>query len=150
MRNKTRKYISILLSLAFVLCLAFPSGAMAESFGTGDHYWGGVTFTGENGGSYKTIYGNHLKVKVAFKAVDSSPYSYTLNLNLLEYPGYGVFNRTYTSWGTTPDSDGYYYYESEWFDIDYGVDYRFWYTANSSCNCVDPRRLTVYIWIEVS
>ena len=30
----------------------------AIAFGHGNHYWGGVTFTGTNGGAYKTINGN--------------------------------------------------------------------------------------------
>ena len=120
-----------------------------ESFGPGDWYWGGVTFYDENGGAYKTIYGDEVKIKVAFKAVDNDPISYHLFLKFMEYGGRQVYYRDYNSWSDTPDADGYLYYESDWIDVNYGVDYRFLYSSNSECNCNDARRLSVHIWIEV-
>ena len=121
----------------------------ATSFGPGDWYWGGVTFYDDNGGAYKTINGNQVKIKVAFKAVDGEPYSYHLYLDFVEYGGRYVYSRDYNSWSVAPDADGYYYYESDWINVNKGVDYRFFYGANSECACNDPRRLEVHIWIEV-
>ena len=123
--------------------------ARTTSFGPGDWYWGGVTFHGENGGAYKTINGNQVKIKVAFKAVDGQPYSYHLFLDFVEYGGRNVYSRNYNSWSVSPDGDGYYYYESGWINVNKGVDYRFLYNANSECACYDPRTLNVHIWIEV-
>lgn len=119
------------------------------AFGPGDWYWGGVTFTDTNGGAYKTINGDQVKVKVAFKAVDNDPTSYHLYLSLMEYGGREVYYRNYNSWSDEPDADGFVYYESDWIDVVKGVDYRFLYGSNSECLCVDPRRLEVHIWIEV-
>lgn len=119
------------------------------AFGPGDHYWGGVTFTGKNGGAYKTINGNQVKVKVAFKAVDNDPTSYHLYLSFVEYGGRVVSYRDYNSWSDEPDSDGYVYYESDWVNVHSGVDYRFLYSSNSECLCDDDRKLNVHIWIEV-
>lgn len=121
----------------------------ATSFGPGDWYWGGVTFYDENGGAFKTINGNEVKIKVAFKAVDTDPSSYHLYLDFVEYGGRYVYSRDYNSWSVAPDADGYYYYESNWIKVNKGVDYRFFYGANSECTCNDPRRLEVHIWIEV-
>ena len=119
------------------------------SFGPGDWYWGGVTFYDENGGSYKTINGNEVKIKVAFKAVDGQSSSYHLYLDFVEYGGRRVYSRDYNNWSVAPDGAGYYYYESGWLRVNKGVDYRFLYGANSECACNDPRRLEVHIWIEV-
>lgn len=119
------------------------------SFNPGDWHWGSVTFHGENGGAYKTINGNQVKIKVAFKAVDGEPYSYHLYLDFVEYGGRIVRSWDYNNWSVAPDGAGYYYYESDWIDINKGVDYRFLYRANSECACYDPRKLEVHIWIEV-
>lgn len=121
----------------------------ATSFGPGDWYWGGVTFYDENDGAYKTINGNQVKIKVAFKSVDGDPYSYHLYLRFVEYGGRSVYYRDYNSWSVAPDGDGFYYYESDWVNVNRGVDYRFFYSSNSECACNDPRRLEVHIWIEV-
>lgn len=121
----------------------------ATSFGPGDHYWGGVTFTGDNSGAYKTINGTQVKIKVAFKAVDSSPYSYRLLLDFSQYGGKLMYHGDFNSWTVSPDNDGYYYYETDWINIKSGVDYRFIYNANTSCACYDPRRVNVHIWVEV-
>ena len=121
----------------------------ATSFGPGDWDWGGVTFYDENGGAYKTINGNQVKIKVAFKAVDGDSASYHLYLDFVEYGGRYVYSRDYNSWSVAPDGDGFYYYESDWINVNKGVDSRFLYGANSECACNDPRRLEVHIWIEV-
>lgn len=122
---------------------------MTTSFGPGDWYWGGVTFTGSNGGAYKTINGDRVKIKVAFKAVDGDPTSYHLYLSFVQYGGAIFYYRDYDSWSVNPDGDGYLYYESGWINVNYGVDYRFLYDTNSECLCDDDRRLNVHIWIEV-
>lgn len=125
------------------------ASVQTTSFGPGDWYWGGFTFYDYNVGAYKTINGNQVKIKVAFKAVDGQPYSYILSLDCYEYGGNCIYSRNLNSWSVSPDSDGYYYYESGWINVNYGVDYHFVYGANSSCACDDPRTLNVHVWIEV-
>ena len=175
---KRTRFLSLLIALGFMLSMFGPTNAFAseldcvptdttavesknslaeaatissrtESFGPGDWYWGGVTFYDENGGAYKTINGNQVKIKVAFKAVDGQSYSYHLYLDFVEYGGRRVYSQDYNSWSVAPDGAGYYYYESDWINVNKGVDYRFLYGANSECACNDPRRLEVHIWIEV-
>lgn len=162
---KKRNIIAILLTLILTIITlsstasvfaAEPSermintaSARTTSFGVGDWYWGGVTFTGHNGGAYKTINGTKVKIKVAFKPVDSKETSANLHLDFVEYGGRYVYSKDYSVLGVTPDKDGYFYYESGWVSVKKGVDYRFLYDANSDCACYDPRKVTVHIWIEV-
>lgn len=173
---KKRRFWGILLSLTLVLGMlggsatnAFAASAAeptqnetvvdampavegttrTESFGPGDWYWGGVTFYDENGGRYKTINGDQVKIKMAYKWVDDDESSANLTLRFVEYGGRVVYYRNYNVCGVDPDADGYFYYESEWVDVVNGVDYRFLYSANSDCNCSDPRTVEVHIWIEV-
>lgn len=123
--------------------------SLQTTFGPGEWYWGGVTFTGENGGAYKTINGSQIKLKIFFKAVDNDSTSYHLYLSFKEYGGRLVYYGDLNSWSVDPEPDGFLYYETGWLNVHSGVDYRFLYDTNSECLCDDDRRVEVHIWVDI-
>lgn len=110
-------------------------------------YWGSVTFTGSNTGSWHTINGNYIRVCYAIKPVDGIPYSISTYYRLEQYPGTTV-NQWYRYPGAdcSPDADGYYFYVSEWFNIN-SCDHRLYYTAVSAGSST-PRRVNCHVWID--
>lgn len=145
--KKARRFMSVLLVFIMLLSIV-PMGASAAQE---SNYFGHVTFTGTNTGSWHKVNPAHTKARmcVAFKVIDGKSYSTDLYVNAQQYPGVARGSRLWCkNYNATPDSGGYYYYVSEWFTISKGSDIRLTYTATSSGTSYDPRRVDCHVWVD--
>ena len=111
-------------------------------------YLGHVTFTGQNNGSWRTVPGNHVRMCIAFKPVAGISYSTELSVSLYQYQNVYIGTLNCDDWSTTPDSDGYYFFVSDYFTINQYSDCQLRYIATSSGTSYDPRRVSVYAWYD--
>ncbi|MGN1302436.1 MAG: hypothetical protein ACI4VO_02130 [Clostridia bacterium] len=148
--TKAKRYLSFLLTL--VMAFSIIMGTHATAFAAnacnpGSNYLGTFTFTGQNAGAYYTINGTKARICVAYKAVDNN-YAFSLGLNVYEYGGRNVFRINLYNHGEK-DSDGYYFFVSDYFSVNKGVDYRITYDAFTQGAVGEQRRLKCHVWYDV-
>jgi len=172
MKKIHSRYTSALLALVMVCCTVFSlpltasaaevapvevapevtelietASPRASACYPGSNYLGTFTFTGNNTGSNRTIYGNKMRFCIAHKPVDNQ-YVYNLYVACYRWDGVRMKDINVQNTGTT-DADGYYFFVSDWFDISYGVDYHLYYNANTFAVGHEPRRLNIHAWYDV-
>lgn len=147
-----KRFLSILLTLAILCCSIFsfslPVSAASACY-LGSNYLGTFTFNGNNTGANRTIYGNRMRFCIAHKAGDSNPYYYNLFVACYRWDSVEMKHVYLQNYGSSPDSDGYYFYVSDWFDISYGVDYHLSYSANTFGVGYEPRVVNIHAWFDV-
>lgn len=111
-------------------------------------YVGHVQFTGTNTGAWRTVPGNHVRMCIAFKPVDGISYSTELYVYLEQYPNVYIGQLKCDDYTVTPDSDGYYFFVSNYFTINPYSDCRLSYLATSSGTSYDPRMVDVHAWYD--
>lgn len=111
-------------------------------------YLGNVTFTGTNSGAWRTVPGNYARMCIAFKPVDGKSYSTELYVDMYQYSSKYIGSLKCTTYTTSPDSDGYYFFVSDYFKINPNSDCRLKYLATSSGTTYDPRRVSVHAWYD--
>lgn len=110
-------------------------------------YWGPVTFYGDNTGPYHTINGNYIRVCVAIKPVDNIPYAMSAYYRLEQWGGSMVRQwYRYPGADCSPDADGYYFYVSEWFNIN-SCDHRLHFDVVSTGSS-QHRTASAHVWID--
>ncbi len=95
-------------------------------------YLGSVTFTGTNSGAWRTVPGNYARMCIAFKPIDGISYSTELSVDMYQYSSKYIGSLECTTYTTSPDSDGYYFFVSDYFKINPNSDCRLRYLATSS------------------
>ena len=80
-------------------------------------YLGTFSFTGQNTGVWRTVPGNHVRMKIKFKPIDGITYSTNMYVDLCQYPNVYIGSLTCRDYMTTPDADGYYTWYSPYFSI---------------------------------
>lgn len=111
-------------------------------------YLGAFTFTGTNTGKWRSVDGNYVRMCIAFKPIDGKSYSTELFVDLYQYSSKYIGSLKCTTYTTSPDSDGYYFFVSDYFKINSGSDCRMKYTATSSGTTYDPRKVSVHAWYD--
>lgn len=148
--SKSKRFISILLAIIMMFSFTTVSSITASAADAcipGSNYLGTFSFTGTNWGAYRTIKGSKMRVCIAHKPVDNNT-AYVLNINCLEYGGRKVLDN-YIYSGGSKDSDGYYFFVSDYFNVKSGVDYRLYYHAYDQGGNGGSRRLNVHVWYDV-
>lgn len=118
-----------------------------SAYGPGTWYLGNFSFTDTNNGAYKTINGNRMRYIVEFKPIDGE-LTCDLQVNCIQYGGKQVGQLHCATYDDTKQPNGYYRFETGWFNVVSGVDYRFTYWAYE-IPLYSPRRVNVSIWIQV-
>lgn len=156
--TSSKRFISFFMSLIIVCGVAFslPLTASATTSSTystnasacypGSNYLGSFTFTGYNNGSNRTIYGNKMRFCIAHKPADNS-YVYGMYVSCYRWDGV-LMKEVFLRNEGTVDSDGYYYYVSDYFNISYGVDYHLTYSAHT-LGTSEQRKVSIHAWYDV-
>lgn len=126
---------------------ASTSGDVAVPYAT-SMYLGQVKFTGQNTGSWRTVPGNHVRMCIAFKPVDGISYGTELYVSLYQYPSVYIGRFKCNNYTVTPDADGYYFFVSDYFNINPNSDCQLRYLATSSGTSYDPRSVDVHAWFD--
>ena len=149
--SKAKRYWSVLLALVmtFSIFIGTQTTASAATMGKvcnpGSNYLGTFTFTGTNVGAYFTINGTRARICVAYKPVDNN-YSFSLYLNVTEFGDRSVYH--INLYNHEKDADGYYFFVSDYFTVNKGVDYRISYEAYTQM-AHEERRLNCHVWCDV-
>lgn len=91
---------------------------------------GEFKFTGSNIGAYNTIKASRAKYIVEIKPLPGE--SIDFEVYCYQYGGKEMAKVRGISYGNQT-SDGYFRYESDWFNVVYGVDYRLQYYCTEAC-----------------
>lgn len=113
-------------------------------------YLGHVQFTGENYGAWRTVGGGtatHVRMCIAFKPTSSGP-SVEMPVILQQYPHVDRGQLYCTTYTTSPDADGYYFFVSNYFTISQYSDCRLHYNAMNSNTIYEPRTVDVHAWFD--
>lgn len=122
-----------------------------ESINATSMYLGHFQFNGTNWGNWRTIGDGtptHVRMCIAFKPIDGSPYSTELYVDLYQYSSVYRGSLHGATWMTSPDADGYYFFVSDYFNISQFSDCRMHYLATSSGTTFDPRTVDVHAWYD--
>lgn len=109
------------------------------------HPLGEFKFTGSNLGVYNTIKASRAKFIVEIKPLPGESVSF--DVYCYKYGGKEMAVVRGGNYGSQ-SSDGYYWYESSWFDVVYGVDYRLKYWCREAC-LYDPATMYVRVTMLV-
>lgn len=145
-----KRLLSVILALIMAVSFTTISpvtASAANACNPGSNYLGHFAFTGENTGAYYTINGTKARICIAYKPVDNN-YAFQLTLSCYEYGGRKVYSINRFSHGSK-DSDGYYFFVSDYFNVNKGVDYRLTYSAYTQGAVGEKRRLDCHVWYDV-
>lgn len=148
-KGTSKRILSIFLALILVCGISFciPTTASAASACyPGSNYLGSFTFYEDNTGSNRTIYGNQMRFCVAHKPTDNS-YVYGMYVDCYRWDGV-LMKEVFLKNIGTADSDGYYFYVSDYFNISYGCDYYLRYTAHT-LGTSEGRSVSCHVWYDV-
>ena len=148
-KSTSKRIVSICLALMLVCGMAFclPTTASAASpCYPGSNYLGGFTFYEYNNGSNRTIYGNQMRFCVAHKPTDNNDV-YGMYVDCYRWDGV-LMKEVFLRNEGTPDSDGYYFYVSDYFNISYGCDYHLTYAAHTLGTSIG-RSVSCHVWYDV-
>lgn len=127
-----------------------------DTLGTGRSYLGNFTFKNTNTGASRTMNGNQMKLSLAWKQADDwTPVN--LNVKVIRtYTGTVAYEGTFDIKNDSngADSDGYYYYETDYFPINYGSDYHIYYDVVTAPDYFqlpfgDYRSASVHTWVDL-
>lgn len=160
MKKRVTKKVCMLLAMMMLLISMFSTTVFAATeYGPGEYYLGQFNFTDSNTGAARTYNAKFMRIKVAWKKGESD---ITTKSDIDLYVDvYRVWNgkSAYTHQFTPSedrdgkDSDGYYYVESPWFEVNNGSDYRIYYeafTTPGQTGTGSNRKGNVHTWIELS
>lgn len=128
-----------------------------ETLGSGRTYLGNFTFKNTNTGTSRTMNGSQMKLSLAWKQADTwTPVN--LNVKVIRtYTGTIAYEGTFDIKNDSngPDSNGYYYYETDYFPINYGSDYHIFYDVVTAPDYFqlpfgDYRSADVHTWINLN
>lgn len=145
-----KRLLSVILALIMAVSFTTISpvtASAASACNPGSNYIGPVTFTGDYTGPYRTINGTKARICVAYKAVDNN-YAYSLTLTVYEYGGRQAYHINLYNHGEK-DADGYYFFVSDYFRVNKGVDYRIRYAAFTQGAVGEGRKLQCHVWYDV-
>lgn len=117
---------------------------------------GGFTFTNTNIGAARTYNFNYMRIKPAWKASDSETSEVDLLIKVIRASdGTVVYQKRFTLSDDVngKDKDGWWYAESEYFRIDYGQKYYFFYEAFTTPGYTPTgynRGAQVHMWLNLS
>lgn len=111
-----------------------------SGYGVGRWYMNPFSFTGTNGGSYRTFYGTRMRMCIAFKATDSIDFPSDMRVSCYGYDEGFLLSQSLCAGQDEPDADGYRYYVLPWVNINYGGDYRFTYDTYTCFDLEMPPR----------
>lgn len=117
----------------------------------GENHIGNITFTGYNGGSYRTIptLAKRMRIRIYHKDVDNLGV-YHLTVSCIKYIDSShtetVFSRSVFSGNT----GGPYTFDSGYFDVTPGCDYRLIYTAKNQGGYYEDRRINADVYLDIA
>lgn len=117
----------------------------------GKNHIGNITFTGTNGGYYRTVppFGNRMRIRLYHKDVDNLGV-YQLTVNCIKYIDSNhtelVFSRSVFSGNT----GGPYEFNSGYFSVTPGCDYRLVYIAKNQGGYYEDRRINVDAYLDIA
>lgn len=155
------KRICILFAMVMMISAICPTNVFAETFYSGhDYYLGSFHFVDSNQGSKRTYNANQMRIKVAWRYGETPRWDWVysdIDLYVDVYRawnGQSVYKHRFTpseDWDGK-DGDGYYYVESDWFNINNGSDYRIYYEAFTTPGKTGTgynRQGDVHTWVEL-
>lgn len=105
------------------------------------YFLGEVTLSGRNSGNWFTAYGSKIRYRVIWESLDGEDITNYLSTDIEEY-GKAIIDTMYYQYGK-------YDYETEFKDIDSGVDYRLNYSAyNGAAGVPLNVKAKVYIYTQ--
>lgn len=151
------KRFSLVITIVLTVSTLFATTAFAATtYNPGTYYLGNFTFTNTNNGAMRIYKANKMRLKIAWKKgeLTGSDINLTVDVspeNSSHKSHTEVFKPNMDSDGK--DSNGYYYVETNWFDITKGGTYRLLYDA-STCDggtgTGHYRKGDVHTWIELA
>lgn len=179
-----RKLLSMMMAVAMLMSVMSVSAFAAEiqtsesevqsvedtavtprmsTYSRGRWYLGHFTFTDNNRGNAFILNGSKVRVCVAFKKASTDKQSSNIDLDLeLHRISYSGGNEYYhLRWGDrfmsskdTPDSDGYYYFVGDWYELgtETGKPFCLYYealTALGQSSNGNARSADVHVWLDV-
>lgn len=125
--------------------------ATNSTLSIGTNHIGSVTFTGNNGGNYRTVPSNakRMQIRIYHKDVDNGGvYYFTVKcLKCIDATHEEVvYTRSFFSGNT----GGPYLFNSGYFDITPGCDYRLVYIAKNQGGYYEDRRVNVDVFLDIT
>lgn len=117
---------------------------------------GGFTFTNTNIGASRKYNFNYMRIKPAWKASDSNTSEVDLLVKVIKASdGHVAYSKRFTLSDDVDgkDGDGWWYAESDYFRIDYGENYYFFYEAFTTPGYTPTgynRGAHVHMWLNLS
>lgn len=117
----------------------------------GENHIGNITFTGYNGGSYRTVptLANRMRIRLYHKDVDNLGV-YQLTVSCVKYIDANHTETVFSRSVLSGNNGGPYEFNSGYFSVTPGCDYRLIYTAKNQGGYYENRRINVDAYLDIA